>query len=111
MLPPPRARPRVSRVADDVGGVALERSPLARTHRLERVEGDTALFELPACDGAPAYERERPEHPAVKHAPGVCRRDDRAAVDPAVQERIERAEEAGRRQSRRRPARLRLELS
>src|SRR5438477_3050067 len=58
-------------VADDVGRVALERCPLARADRLERVERDPALFELPACDGASAYERERPEHPSVEHATGV----------------------------------------
>jgi hypothetical protein len=89
-------------VADDVGRVAFERCPLAGTDRLERVERDSVLFELPACDGASACERERPEHPAVEHASGVCRRDDGAAVDPAVEQRVERAEEAGRRQLGRR---------
>src|SRR3954451_15381998 len=89
-------------VADNVGGVALERCTLARADRLERVERDPAPFELPACDGAPADERERPEHPSVEHASAVFRRDDRAPVDPAVEEWIEGAEQAGRRHARRR---------
>src|SRR3954447_4328348 len=89
-------------VADNVGGVALERCTLARADRLERGEADPAPFELPACDGAPADERERPEHPSVEHASAVFGCDDRAPVDPAVEEWVEGAEEAGRRQPRRR---------
>src|SRR3954452_24362570 len=89
-------------VADDVGRVALERCTLAGADRLDRAERDSALFELPACNRSSADERERPEHPSVEHASAVFRRDDRAPVDPAVEEWVEGAEQAGRRQPRRR---------
>jgi adenosine deaminase len=89
-------RPLAGEEAGHVRGLGGKRRPGPRVERGERREGNPPARERPGRHGPAADQRERPEQPVVRDDVQV-RADDGLPGGPAEQQRVESAEQPGRR--------------